>query len=104
MAKIILNGSIDVKKIDKSRLYQGKKGTYLSVSIVLDPDQLDQYENNGFIAESVSKDEREAGTKGTILGNVKVAWKEQQNSGSNQQRDPAPQPLVDDDLGQDIPF
>jgi len=96
MAKIILNGSIDVKKIDKSRLYQGKKGTYLSVSIVLDPDQLDQYENNGFIAEAVSKDEREAGTKGTILGNVKVAWKEEKRV-----KDESEPPI---DFGDDIGF
>ena len=67
---MILKISIDVTKIDKKRLYKGKKGTYLNAAILL-RDEPDQYGNDGFIAEEVSKEERESGTKGTILGNVK---------------------------------
>ena len=66
---------IDVTKIDKARLYKGEKGTYLDC-IYHYNDIADQYGNHGFISESVSKEEREAGTQGTILGNGKIVWTE----------------------------
>ena len=62
---------IDVNKIDKKRLYKGKKGTYLNGVIFLN-EEPDEYGNIGFICESVSKEEREQGVKGEILGNVKI--------------------------------
>ena len=66
----ILKGSIDVSKIDKSKLIAGKKGTYLNVSIMV-KDDLDQYGNIGMIIQDTTKEEREAGVKGAILGNIK---------------------------------
>jgi hypothetical protein len=66
----ILKGSIDVSKIDKSKLINGKKGTYLNVSILI-RDDVDQYGNTGFITQDTTKEEREQGVKGTILGNIK---------------------------------
>lgn len=103
--KIGLNIKLDVSKIDKARLFKGQKGTYLDLTTFVDIDQKDQYDNNGFISQSVSKEERDAGTKGNILGNVKVFY-----SGEGQQSAPAqskPQPapaLVDDGFDDDIPF
>jgi thiamine pyrophosphate-dependent acetolactate synthase large subunit-like protein len=70
--KIGLSVRIDVTKIDKARLYAGAKGTYLDLTTFVDTDQKDQYENNGFISQSVDKEEREKGVKTPILGNVKV--------------------------------
>ena len=66
----ILKGSIDVSKIDKSKLVTGKKGTYMNVSILI-RDDVDQYGNTGFITQDTTKEEREAGVKGAILGNIK---------------------------------
>ena len=66
----VISLQIDVTKIDKSRLYEGKKGTYLNAVLFLN-EETDQYGNNGFISESVSKEEREKGVKGNILGNAK---------------------------------
>ena len=94
---MILKVSIDVTKIDKARLYKGKKGTYLNATILL-RDEPDQYGNDGFIAEDVSKDEREPGTKGTILGNVKKI---------EQQRQAPAQPVPNRDFesgDNDLPF
>jgi hypothetical protein len=34
-------------------------------------EEVDQYGNNGFIVESITKEEREKGLKGTIIGNAK---------------------------------
>jgi hypothetical protein len=62
---------LDVTKIDKAKLFQGKQGPYLDAVIFL-KDTPDQYGNNGMIVQSVSADERAQGIKGAILGNVKV--------------------------------
>lgn len=66
----LISLSIDVSKIDAKRLYKGKKGNYLSATLFL-KDETDQYGNNGFTVESITKEEREAGQKGTIIGNAK---------------------------------
>lgn len=62
---------IDVSKITKARLFKGEKGTYLDAVLFLN-EEADQYGNHGMIVESVTKEERAAGTRGPILGNVKV--------------------------------
>jgi len=70
--KVGLSVRIDVTKIDKARLYKGAKGTYLDLTTFVDTEQQDQYENNGFISQSTTKEEREAQVQTPILGNVKV--------------------------------
>ena len=72
--KVGLNVRIDVTKIDKERLYKGAKGTYLDLTTFVDTAVTDQYENNGFISQSQTKEEREAKVKTPILGNVKVFY------------------------------
>lgn len=72
--KVGINVRIDVTKIDKSRLYKGAKGTYLDLSTYVDTENKDQYDNNGFISQSTTKEERDAGVKTPILGNVKVYY------------------------------
>lgn len=71
---IVINIKMNVKKIDKNRLYIGEKGTYLDAAIILF-DEPDKFGNDGMIVQSISKDERLAGKKGEILGNVKYAPK-----------------------------
>jgi len=66
----LISLNIDVSKIDAKRLYKGKKGQYLSATLFL-KEEVDQYGNNGFIVESITKEEREKGQKGTIIGNAK---------------------------------
>ena len=83
----LISLSIDVSKIDAKRLYKGKKGHYLSATLFL-KEETDQYGNNGFIVESITKEEREAGQKGTILGNAKFMA-----SGSSKQEEPGDLPF-----------
>jgi hypothetical protein len=64
---------LDVSKIDKNKLFHGKKGIYLNA--VLIPTPKSEY-GDFMIVEETSKEEREAGTKGTILGNAKELKKE----------------------------
>ena len=92
MSKIALSLKIDVSKIDKARLFQGQKGTYLDATIFVELNELDQYGNSGMITQDVSKDEKQQGVKGNILGNGKVFWVEngqapqqQSNQGQKQQ-------------------
>lgn len=82
--KIGLNLKIDVTKIDKARLFQGEKGTYLDLSTFIDLDNLDQYGNNGFITQSTTKEEREQKVQLPILGNAKIYYKEGQQQQSAQ--------------------
>lgn len=64
----MIAGKIDVLKIDKSKLFKGAKGTYLDIALIETPNG--QY-GDYMIVQSVSKEEREAGVKGAILGNAK---------------------------------
>lgn len=99
--KIGVSVKIDVTKIEKARLYQGTKGTYLDMTTFIDLDQKDQYENNGFIAQYVSKEEREAGEKGQILGNVRVFYRDDAGAKPSQGTKPS---QAGGDFDDDIPF
>ncbi len=69
MAKL-LTASIDVTKLDKSKLIKGKKGTYANLTIWIN-DDVDQFGNDVSIQQSLSKEEREAGAPKIYLGNGK---------------------------------
>ena len=69
----IINASINLNHIDKSKIIEGKKGKYLPISIVIN-DEVDQFGNQGPITIAQSKEEREAKSAKTYLGNVKVVW------------------------------
>lgn len=64
----MITGKIDVTKIDKARLFKGERGTYLDVVLIETPNG--QY-GDYMICQGVSKEERQAGVKGAILGNAK---------------------------------
>ena len=94
--KIGLSLRIDVTKIDKARLYAGAKGTYLDLTTFVDTEQQDQYENNGFISQSVNKEEREAKVQTPILGNVKVFFTD--GAQSAPQSAPQSKAVIDEDI------
>jgi hypothetical protein len=71
MDKFTLAVKIDVTKIDKNRLFQGKNGAQYLDAVIMYSADADQYGQNGMIVQSVSKEERESGVKGNILGNCK---------------------------------
>lgn len=94
MAKQIIQLKIDVTKIDKKRLYKGEKGTYLTAALLLN-DDTDKFGNNGMILEQITKEERQAGHKGTILGNAKILERKQ----------PDTIPTVEaEEISEDLPF
>lgn len=104
--KLGIEVKIDVTKIEKARLYKGEKGTYLTMTTFIDTDNKDQYGNNGFIAHSTTKDERDQQIQGTIVGNSKVFYSDAPPAQQGQQYQGAnanPAPIVDD-YDDDIPF
>ena len=110
--KIGVEIQIDVKKIDKARLFAGQKGTYLTMTTFIDVDNKDEFKNNGFVAHKKLEGEE----RPPILGNVKVFWSDnkqqqqprQQNQPVQQQQPrqqaaPQQQPVNDFDADM-IPF
>lgn len=68
---MIIAAKIDVTKITKDRLFPGKNGAkYLDVILIETPNN--PYGNDFMVQESVTKEEREAGKKGPVLGNAKI--------------------------------
>lgn len=92
----VINCKIDVKKITKKKLFEGEKGTYLNFTLVPTPNG--QY-GDFMLVEDTTKEEREAGTKGVILGNGK---KFQRGEGSGAANNNNPEPQKDDD--DNLPF
>jgi len=60
---------VDFKKIDKSKLKEGKG--YFTISV---NDETDNYGNNAAMFHQQSKEEREAKAQRTYVGNGKVVW------------------------------
>lgn len=100
--KIGLNVKIDVTKIDKSRIFEGKKGKYIDLTTFFDTNEKDQYENNGFISQATTKEEREQGVQTPILGNVKVFYTDGNDFEGEVPANAAPS--VPSDFEDDIPF
>ena len=90
----LITAKIDVTKIDKARLFQGQKGTYLDV--VLIPTRDGKF-GDYMVVQSVTKEERQAGVRGPILGNAKEVG----GGNGNDRSAPPPRGKVKDD---DIPF
>ena len=82
----IIKASIDVNKIPKDKIFIGKKGKYLPITITIN-DELDQFGNQGPVVVEQTKEERDAKAPKTYLGNVKVVW----SNGTNVE--PAPRDM-----------
>jgi hypothetical protein len=67
----IIRAKIDLTKIDKSLIFEGKKGKYIDIAIVENRDGEDRYGNTHFISQDIPKERRESGEKSPILGNGK---------------------------------
>ena len=88
----ITKASIDLNKIPKDKIFIGKKGKYLPITITIN-DELDQFGNQGPVVVEQTKEEREAKVAKTYLGNVKVVWTNGENV-DTPPRDAEPAPKV----------
>lgn len=67
--------SIDVTKIDKSAIYEGKKGKYLSLVVWPNRDGEDQFGNIATIKQDLGAERK--GEQTPIIGNAKPLRKRQ---------------------------
>lgn len=104
----ILSVSIDLTKIDKSKIQKlDKKGNpfkngaqYYNMQIFVN-DDIDQYGNNVGVCDTQTKEQREAKEKKTYLGNGKRIWSSNQQkatTGTTSAESPATTSAADDDL------
>lgn len=95
----ILSGSLDLSKIDKSKIVVGKNGAkYYNIQVVIN-DEKDKYENIASISTNQTKEEREAKTPKVFLGNLKSVWKGESKTTPKNQPEA---PKVDE--SSDLPF
>jgi hypothetical protein len=95
----ILSGSIDLSKIDKSKIVEkklkdGSMGKFLNINIAIN-NEADVYGNIAGLTISQTQEERTAKTKKVYLGNLKRVWSD------------APAPKLEDSKPQsndDLPF
>lgn len=102
--------NINTASIDKTALYEGKKGKYLSLTLMDNKDGVDKYGNDGFIVQDIGKERRMAGERGPIVGNWKFvglgnAERPPQGARSSEfgKKETATAPTKDDDFD-DVPF
>ena len=99
----IIKTSINLNVIPKEKIFVGKKGKYLPITITLN-DELDQFGNQGPVVVEQTKEERDAKAPKTYLGNVKVVWTNGDNvdvAPRDNQSASAPAPAAAEE---DLPF
>ena len=89
----IIKANINLNNIPKDKIYKGKKGSYLPITITVN-DEPDQFGNQGPVVVEQTKEERQAKAERTYLGNVKVVWTNgtfpEPNFGDTTQKQAAP--------------
>lgn len=96
-----MSASIDLSKIDKTRIVEGKNGgKYFNITIILN-DTKDQYGNDVSVQVGQTKEERSAKTKAVYLGNGRLIYSSsvEEEAGKN----PIP-PVNSSSDNDDLPF
>ena len=94
----ILSISIDLNKIQKSKIIPGKNGAkYYNLTLIVN-DDFDKYNNNIQVIEPQTKEQREAKEKREFIGNGRRLYAEKAKENKNE---PETQGSASDD---DLPF
>ena len=99
----IIKASINLNSIPKDRIFEGKKGKYLPITITLN-DELDQFGNQGPVVVEQTKEERDAKAPKTYLGNVKVVWTNGQTVDTAPRDNNSAPATAPAEAAQDLPF
>lgn len=82
---MILNCSIDLSKIDKTKIVEGKQGgKYYNFTVVVN-DEKDKYGNDAALSAAQTEEERKAKAKRTFIGNGKKVWEGTSKTAAPQQ-------------------
>ena len=99
----IIKTSINLKNIPKDKIFNGKKGQYLPITITIN-DEVDQFGNQGPVVVEQSKEERDAKAPKTYLGNVQVVWTNGDNVSAAPRSDQPAQAVAAPAPADDLPF
>jgi hypothetical protein len=88
--------SIKTEKLEKEHIIQGKNGKIVAVVLFENKDGKGQYGDDGFVVQSVSKEAREAGVRGPIVGNWRYIG-QGPSAGGNRNTQP-------EGVDEDVPF
>lgn len=95
----IISASIDLNKIDKSKIVTGKNGAkYYNFTIVVN-DKPDNYGKDVQLKDSQTKEQREAKEKAPFIGGGKTVWKSTTDVPAQ-----SSQPVSQEPEGDDLPF
>jgi hypothetical protein len=89
---------INVTKIDKAAIYVGERGKYVDLLLIENKEGPDQYGNDGFVSQGLTKERREAGERGPIIGN----WRRLKTAGKAKVAQSRPAPPVGEE--DQVPF
>lgn len=91
--------NLQLHRIDKKRLFQGQKGKYLDLVAFPNREGRNEHGDDGVVIQSVSKEEREAGERGPIIGNYRLI------AAAKRENRPEPSAAVTDSAEEEeIPF
>ena len=98
MVKIKLN----LTKLDKKRFFKGEKGTYADL-VLIDYKDGPKYDNDGFVKQDCTKEEREAKVEMPIIGSFRYIGGKPSGAAKPALVEPAA-PADDDTDSSDVPF
>lgn len=103
MSRPIRELTIDVRRLDKAHFFEGKPRKdgsvplYCTLAVFANKDGVDQYGQDAFVVQGVSKAAREAGQKGPTVGNSRTPQQQAPKPAAT----PPPSAPADDDS---VPF
>jgi len=98
----IINASIELTKIDKTKIFEKDGRKYLSITISVN--DTTNYGNNVGISINQTKEEREAKAPKTFIGNGKVSWTDGNIQVAEKENAPTQQAPISKEVDDDLPF
>lgn len=92
----IIAAQIDLAKVDKSRITEGKNGQKYYDIVVIVNDEPNDYGKDVSIKQGQTKEEREKKAKGIYIGNGKTIWTNEKKAVEAEDNDPSADRDTDD--------
>ena len=86
----LISASLDLSKIDKTRIVEGKNGAKYYNMVIVVNDEKDQYGRDVSIQEGQTKEEREAKKKVAYIGNGKTVFEKSSQAATQEESDGLP--------------
>lgn len=83
----LIGASIDLSKVDKSKIIEGKNGAkYYNFTVIVN-DEPNQYGKDVAITQEQTKEQREAKEPRVFIGNGKTFWRSTGNYSKDERKD-----------------